>query len=228
MVALVFPQQMAGKDEDPKICKVFVPSKCLSGESGILLGLKAPGALCVTSILEIPQGNHWRSLYMRYKQTNRANCTSILGVWDNRVESAHHNAEVNQCLRFAHDLNLPIVHLRKVCGAAQPQVASCGALSDRSIIVIIYDIEALASAVYLSNFPSNQTNLSLVTNSFAVYKETRAEMLQWVKSKGLTLREFVSHQVPFASHIQNHCLQFFCWIFVNLAAFLSFGKRCVG
>lgn len=216
------------KASNSKICKVFVPSKCLSGESGILLGLKAPGALCVTSVLEIPHGNHWRSLYLRYKQTEKAKCTCILGVWDNRVDSVHLNAEVNQCLRFAHDLQLPIVHLRKVSGVAQPQVSSCGSLRDKDIVVIIYDIETLANAVYLTEHSETPNNLSLITNSFALYRETRAEMLHWVKSKGLKLREFVSHQVPLASKLQNQLLSTFCWLFMNLSAFLSVLQRCVG
>lgn len=215
-------------DESSKICKVFIPSKCLSSDhSGILFGLASQDSMCITSLLEMPSDGRrtLEAIYAQYKPTY-SHRMCILGVWDNRVNAAQHNAKINRCLRYAHALNLPLVHLRKVQHGYQPQVSACGPLIHKEIVVIVYDIEKLAKAIYLTSPSSvsraaadlsmHPSNLSFIAHSFVTYRESRKDMVKWMASKRLQMHEFVSHRESLASQIQNKMLNMFHWSFLKI------------
>ena len=198
-------------------CKLYVPSKCLAAlSSGILLGHQTTdgSSMCITTLIEMPVGNSQvlEAIHAQYKAPS-ANGISILGVWDNQTYTGQHLAEVNRCLRYAHTMNLPLVHLRKTCSAHQPQLSTCGPLVDKDLIVIIYDIVKLSQAVYLTgektttaDFPCdmNASNLSFLAQSFVVYREHRSKMVVWTKNKGVTMREFVDNSHSLVTRIQNN------------------------
>ena len=226
-------------------CKLFLPSKCLNAEaSGILLGHQTGdgSSMCVTTLLEMPLGNRQvlEAIHAQYKAPNTKGL-SIIGLWDNQTHSSRHLSEVNRCLKYAHTLNIPLVHLRKA-SAHQPHLSTCGPLVDKDLIIIIYDLAKLAESAFLTGSTNlgmdcnmNPSNLAFLSQSFIIYRDHWVTLARWTSDKGIVLHDFISNRPSLWTrtkhsicHQLHHLLTAYFYIFSLITSNLRYITKYSG